>query len=931
MCKGCHASFHQACLKGRDLTGSQFCGPCYNLNNPEWKVQEAGTAECWGTLTGDELTEAFSDISKISRCWAPNLFKVPFGSVGRSFVDELTRLANLFCDREDSRRWSLSGLVLAPLLLLQKPSKNSKEKDHANVLKKRLELWKEGDFEALVREVAAIQKPLKYREPSQELCNKKFVELMREGRVTEATGWLNPDRSSSGVKNCDESVLEELQMKHPDARPANSTILREGPTQPLLPVKFDNLTGTTVYKCAKGLRGSGGPSGLDSTGIHRLLCSRKFKKASPALCTALAKVARTLATERVDVRSLDVFCASRLIPLCKTGGGTRPIGIGECFRRVISKAVVQTIKLDIKEAAGKVQLSAGQIGGVEAAVHALNSHFQSDNCDGVLLLDAQNAFNNMNRRLALKNMSFYCPDLSTFLQNVYGKSRLLFAGEHTFFSAEGATQGDPCAMDFYSIGILRLIELAETPDILQLWYADDGNAAGKIESLLEWYNKIETLGPHFGYFVNPSKCVLIVKPHLLDTARDLFGDTGVQVTAEGARHLGATIGSVNFKRSFVSRAVSSWCSELENLINIAKAHPHLAYANFVKSFKFKWCYMQRTIPDIAEMFQPLEDMIRSRLIPCFTGRQISDLEREVLELPPNLGGMGLDNPVSTCERAFMNSRALTKPLVDAILSTTEEDDNIFKIEMESKKERQQITKDTDAHNLERLKQLQSQITCPKLQRCLELNGEVGASIWLTAIPYRHLGFELHQLEFVDSVCLRYGFEVRDLKSVCECGKQNSADHALSCAKGGYTILRHDGIRDLVAEMCVFVGLKAVQKEKLLQPCDNHALHFASNLAPDARMDVVANGLWRPFQTTYFDVRVFHPNSTSYLKTPIKRLYRMNEAAKNQAYGRRVREVEGGSCTPLVMSTSGVWLRSSRRHYDGWHLGWRCELKRSTLR
>ena len=224
--------------------------------------------------------------------------------------------------------------------------------------------------------------------------------------------------------------------------------------------------------------------------------------------------------------------------------------------------------------------------------------------------------------------------------------------------------------------------------------------------------------------------------------------------------------------------------------------------------------------------------------------------------------------------------------------------------MESKKERQQITKDSYAHNLERLKQLQSQITCPKLQRCLELNGEVGASIWLTAMPYRHLGFELHQLEFVDAVCLRYGFEVRDLKSVCECGKQNSADHALSCAKGGYTILRHDGIRDLVAEMCVFVGLKAVQKEKLLQPCDNHALHFASNLAPDARMDVVANGLWRPFQTTYFDVRVFHPNSTSYLKTPIERLYRMNEAAKNQAYGRRVREVEGGSFTPLVMSTSG---------------------------
>ena len=32
---------------------------------------------------------------------------------------------------------------------------------------------------------------------------------------------------------------------------------------------------------------------------------------------------------------------------------------------------------------------------------------------------------------------------------------------------------------------------------------------------------------------------------------------------------------------------------------------------------------------------------------------------------------------------------------------------------------------------------------------------------------------------------------------------------------------------------------------------------------------------------------------------------MNEAAKNQAYGRKVSEVEGGSFTPFVMSPSGV--------------------------
>ena len=176
-------------------------------------------------------------------------------------------------------------------------------------------------------------------------------------------------------------------------------------------------------------------------------------------------------------------------------------------------------------------------------------------------------------------------------------------------------------------------------------------------------------------------------------------------------------------------------------------------------------------------------------------------------------------------------------------------------------------------------------------------------MWLVATPYRHLGFELHQLEFVDSVGLRYGFELKDMKSKCICGKQNSGDHALSCSTGGYSILRHDSIRNLMAEICAYAGLK-VEKEKLLQPCDNHNLHFASNIAPEARMDIVANGLWLPMQSAYMDVRVFHPNAPSYIKQPMISLYKSREAAKRQAYGQRVREVEGGTFTPLVMSTSG---------------------------
>ena len=274
-------------------------------------------------------------------------------------------------------------------------------------------------------------------------------------------------------------------------------------------------------------------------------------------------------------------------------------------------------------------------------------------------------------------------------------------------------------------------------------------------------------------------------------------------------------------------------------------------------------------------------------------------------LPTNLGGLGIDNPVLTGDRAFTNSCLLTKPLVDAILDPNELDLNMAKVEKLARDARGEIDKSNDDHNSESLKELLTRIECPKLVRCLEMAGEAGASGWLTTRPYPHLGFELNRLEFLDSLALRYGFEAKDLGSTCACGKPNNTDHTLSCAKGGYTILRHDNIRDLMAEICTYAGLKGVETEKLLQPCPVGMKFYPSeNSAPDARMDVVAVGLWRQSQLAHMDVRVFHANAPSHVKTNIDQLYRRNESSKKLSYGRRVREIEGGAFSPLVMNTAG---------------------------
>ena len=53
--------------------------------------------------------------------------------------------------------------MIMPSFLLQIRSRHSKAKYHTESMKRRLKLWKEGDFDGLVREVRFIQSKLNYQ------------------------------------------------------------------------------------------------------------------------------------------------------------------------------------------------------------------------------------------------------------------------------------------------------------------------------------------------------------------------------------------------------------------------------------------------------------------------------------------------------------------------------------------------------------------------------------------------------------------------------------------------------------------------------------------------------------------------------------------------------------------------------------------------
>ena len=110
----------------------------------------------------------------------------------------------------------------------------------------------------------------------------------------------------------------------------------------------------------------------------------------------------------------------------------------------------------------------------------------------------------------------------------------------------------------------------------------------------------------------------------------MFGDE-VNITLEGRRHLGAVIGSKEFKDQYCQEKVDKWFRELESLAEISKSQPHAAYVAFTKGFKSKFTYYLRTIESFEEYVDPIEEVIHTSFLPSLFGRA-EPLPEELKEL-----------------------------------------------------------------------------------------------------------------------------------------------------------------------------------------------------------------------------------------------------------------------------------------------------------
>ena len=243
----------------------------------------------WGEVDGATFSESIRTAYAEVVQWRRNVFKIPSSKAGKAFVAELGHLLHAYAEGSTLESFALMCAMTMPALLLQKPHKTSKAKDHVECLEWRMESWKKGDILMLLHEGRTIQSRLlssKRDIRAEAQTAPTFARLIHEGKIKQAIRLLT-DQGSGEKLNLDDyvastggneerkTVRQVLLEKHPKGRPLQLSTLsvQDSPCQEPHPVMFEQINGALIHSTTLKTEGTAGPSGIDAVGWRRLVTS----------------------------------------------------------------------------------------------------------------------------------------------------------------------------------------------------------------------------------------------------------------------------------------------------------------------------------------------------------------------------------------------------------------------------------------------------------------------------------------------------------------------------------------------------------------------------------------------------------------------------------------------------------------------------------
>ena len=763
--------------------------------------------------------------------WCP---KAARGEFARELASLWFRLAQT---PNDVRLWVLQAMFVRCILPAGRGPRAGDAYSMARLVRERLRRWRAGEFSQLWQEAVNLTKvPARKKkkgdngdqEKSQEQKNaERAATLAQDGQFTRALQAL----TSAGMAPPTSANLKTMKEKHPEATSA-----------PLIPPNTDlpqiSFTQVEVEKAAKKFRkGSApGPSGLRPEHLRVGLQAAPGRR--DRALQSLTQLVNSMAAGGVPEEVAPFLAGARLHAARKKDGGLRPIAVGNLMRRLVAKCCASKLQERAASLLKPHQLGVGVRNGCEAIVHSVRKVLEADPSLWCLQADFKNAFNLVDRDVAMGEVLEKFPEILSWVKTCYGQPSHLLFGSTSISSQLGFHQGDPLAALLFCLVLQPLVNLIEerAPGLAcNAWFLDDGTLVGKVEDLCTTVDILMQEGPSKGLVLStthtvnapdrPKSTIWCPNPPVDDVIdpSDPCQRGLIRITEEGVVLLGAPLGSAAFVESEVKKKVSKVEDVTELLPLIEDSHTEYALLRSCLSLP-KLSFLLRAV-DTSDHGQHLQayDRITREALTRILGTPIGDKSWQQAKLPVGMGGLGLRAAEDQAPAAYAASVLSSKTLVQSLLGAevgaevpvvegeellgslhprllaalaVAQGEQVTEGDLTGLSQRM-ISLKVDQHQLQQLQEQVPEDDVREKARLASLSLPHSGD-WLNCAPLKALGLHLRSAEFVLAVKYRLGLPIFDQEGPCPaCLRQSDiyGDHALCCGTGGERISRHNALRD----------------------------------------------------------------------------------------------------------------------------------------